>query len=70
MAFYEESRIKGVCNSFVRWNGWGPPTSSYQITEFCQSKAYTKEEAEALVEILTGWMNGDYENSHHHLWSE
>ena len=70
MAFYEEARIKNVCNSFIRWNGWGPPTSDYQIVEFCQEKAISADEAKVYTDILVGWMKGDYENTANFLWSE
>ncbi len=60
MTFYEKSIVDEVCIAFVRWNGWGPPTSEFQILEFCQSKAESAPKACKFTEILTGWMRGEY----------
>jgi hypothetical protein len=60
MTFYEKSRVNSVCNAFVRWNGWGPPSSEFQIQEFCKNKAIDDGESRVYNEILTGWMTGEY----------
>jgi hypothetical protein len=60
MTFYEKGIVDGVCLAFVRWNGWGPPTSEYQILEFCRAKANSEPETEEYTEILNGWINGEY----------
>ena len=67
MTFYEESQVKNVCLAFARWNGWGPPTSEYQILEFCQAKSKSEKQTEDYTEILTRWMNGEY-NIENPLW--
>ena len=63
MAYYEESRIKRVCNRFIKWNGWGPPTSEYQILEFCQATALDEEESTEFKDILEMWKDGDVEHA-------
>jgi hypothetical protein len=61
VTFYEKSVIDNACMAFTRWSGWGPPTSEYQIIEFCQAKANNEFEAKEFTEILTRWMGGEYE---------
>ena len=58
--FFEKSIIDDVCLAFTRWNGWGPPTSEYQIMEFCQARATSEVQAEEYTQILVGWMSGEY----------
>ena len=60
MTFYEKTVIENACVAFTRWNGWGPPTSEYQIIEFCQARAENKLAAEEFTEILMRWMAGEY----------
>lgn len=60
MTFYEKGVVEEACVAFTRWNGWGPPTSEYQIIEFCQAKAAHELEADEYTEILMRWMAGDY----------
>ena len=60
MTFYEDSLVKSVCVAFTRWSGWGPPTSEYQVMEFCRAKIESEAQAKDYAEILTRWMNGEY----------
>jgi hypothetical protein len=68
MRFYEKTLIEQVCISFVRWNGWGPPTSKFQIMEFCRATEKTKEDSVEATEILEGWMRGEHNLKKNPLW--
>lgn len=46
-----------IRKAFIEWNGWGPPTSEYQIGEFCRSNTYSEEESEFMFWILKEWMD-------------
>ena len=61
MTFHEPSKVEAVCRAFTCWNGWGPPTSEYQIMEFCKSEASSEADADEKTEVLLGWMRGDYD---------
>lgn len=61
MTFYEISHAKNICDLYVRWNGWGPPTSDYSIQEFCRAKSNSATESKEYREILIGWMDGLYD---------
>lgn len=48
---------KDVKALFIEWNGWGPPSSEYQIYEFCREKAVSEEDSNRIFTILLDWMN-------------
>jgi len=48
---------KEVRKSFVQWNGWGPPTSEYQIGEYCRAKTFSEEDSDYESSILIEWLN-------------
>jgi hypothetical protein len=58
MTFYEKGVVDRVCLAFVRWNGWGPPTSEYQIGEFCRATTYSESDSDHEFWILMEWLNG------------
>lgn len=47
---------KEVKRDFTYWNGWGPPTSKFQINEYCRHNTYTRQESENAFRILKNWM--------------
>lgn len=51
--------VKNFMDDFVKWNGWGPPTSEYQIIEYCQNRTSSEEEANVAFDILKKWMLAD-----------
>ena len=48
---------EAIRNSFIKWNGWGPPTSEYQIGEYCRAETLTEEDSNYEFKILMEWMN-------------
>ena len=45
-----------IRKAFIKWNGWGPPTSEYQIGEYCKSNTYSETDSDYSFNILLGWM--------------
>ena len=54
----EVKSAQEIRKAFIQWNGWGPPTSEYQINEFCRADAYSEEDSEHAFWILMDWLNG------------
>lgn len=46
-----------VKKDFIKWNGWGPPTSEYQIVEYCRDRTKSDYESDSAFDILLDWMN-------------
>lgn len=47
-----------IRKDFRKWNGWGPPTSEYQIGEFCRATTYSEADSDHEFWILMEWLNG------------
>ncbi len=53
------TRVKSrtIRKDFIRWNGWGPPESQYQIIEYCREKTRNQADSDEAFEILLEWLN-------------
>jgi hypothetical protein len=49
---------KDIMRDFIEWNGWGPPTTEFQIQEYCYRQCYSEGDVDLTTNILTKWMNG------------
>jgi hypothetical protein len=52
---------KNIMRDFVEWNGWGPPTSEFQIKEYTYRECESVGEVDLTTDVLTKWMNGEIE---------
>ena len=50
------SSANEIKKAFVEWNGWGPPDSEYQISEFCRATTYTEYDSDQVFWVLKAWM--------------
>lgn len=46
-----------IKKAFIEWNGWGPPTSEFQINEYCWYEVEPDADREFIRQVLTEWMN-------------
>ena len=51
------STVAEIRKDFIEWNGWGPPTSEYQIGEYCRAQTETEDDSDHAFQVLMEWMN-------------
>jgi hypothetical protein len=49
-----------VRRDFTYWNGWGPPTTKIQISEYCKYNTYNLKEMNNASRILKEWMEEEF----------
>lgn len=61
----EITAYDSIMRGFIEWNGWGPPTSQFQIQEYCFYEHENECDVDFATDILMMWMNGELDLPDH-----